>query len=60
MKDLIDSKTDSELYKALIAEVAKANNELKCARADIEKAQNRLGFVLVVLNRLTDRNNHES
>jgi hypothetical protein len=53
--DLLDRKTDKELEQSLLAEVAKASNEIKCARADLEKATNRLSFLLVVINKLINR-----
>lgn len=53
--DILDSKSDRELEKSLLAEVAKASNELRCARQDIEKATNRLNFLLVVINKLINR-----
>ena len=51
----IDSKTDSDLLRSLLAEVAKASNELRCARADVDKAQSRMQFALAVLNELIQR-----
>lgn len=53
--DLIDNKTDSELLAVLIEEAAKARNEINCASRDIAKAQNRLSFVLLLVNRLKER-----
>ena len=53
--DLIDSKSDRELLKSLLAEVAKATNELRCAQADVAKSQSRLQFAVVLLNKLIDR-----
>lgn len=53
--DVIDSKSDKELLESLIAEVAKASNEIKCAKGDIEKAQNRIRFINMVLHTLIDR-----
>lgn len=53
--DLIDKKTDEELLSSLLAEVAKAKNELKCARNDIDKAQGRLGFLILLANTLIER-----
>ena len=53
--DVIDSKSDKELLESLIAEVAKASNEIKCARGDIEKAQSRIRFINMVLHTLIDR-----
>lgn len=54
--DIIDSKTDKELLASMVAEAAKATAEIKTARSDIEKAQNRLKFVLMLTNKLIERN----
>lgn len=53
--DLLDSKTIEELEKSLLAEVAKASNEIRCAKQDLEKASGRLNFLLVVINKLINR-----
>jgi hypothetical protein len=53
--DVIDEKNDKELIQSILAEIAKANNELKCARGDIEKAQGRIKFATLLLNRLIER-----
>jgi hypothetical protein len=53
--NILDKKTDNELHQSLLAEVAKASNEIKCARQDIDKASNRLNFLLVVINNLINR-----
>lgn len=53
--DIIDSKTDKQLLESLIAEIAKSNNEIKCARKDVDKAQNRIKFVTMLLHKLLDR-----
>lgn len=53
--DILDSKTDKELLQSLIAEIAKATNEIKCARGDIDKAQGRIKFLLVVAHTLIQR-----
>lgn len=53
--DILDKKNDKELLKVLLEEAAKAANEIRCARNDIEKAQKRIGFVTVLVNRLLDR-----
>ena len=47
--------TQEDLLKSALAETAKATNEIKSAKADISKAQSRLSFVLMILNRLTDK-----
>lgn len=53
--DVIDNKNDKELLESLIAEIAKATNELKCARGDLDKAQSRIKFLLVLAHRLIER-----
>lgn len=53
--DIIDNKTDKEIIQSLIAETAKASAELKCAQADIIKAQNRIKFLLVLSHELINR-----
>lgn len=55
MKDLMENKTDEELLKSILAETAKANNEIACARRDITKATSRLNFLVVLANKLIDR-----
>jgi hypothetical protein len=52
---IIDDKTDQELQTSLLAEIAKAQNELRCAKADIDKAQGRLKFCILVANTLINR-----
>ena len=37
-----DTKTTPEILKSLNAEVAKAQNEIKCANGDIYKAQGQI------------------
>ena len=53
--DVLDTKTDKQLLESLIAEIAKATNEIKCARGDIEKAQSRIKFMLVLTHTLIER-----
>ena len=53
--DILDKLSENELTQTLIAEIAKATNEIKCARADIDKAQSRLRFILVVAHELINR-----
>jgi hypothetical protein len=53
--DVIDSKTTNQLLLSLLAETAKATNELRCAQADVTKAQSRLQFSVAVLNQLIER-----
>jgi len=53
--DIFDSKNDTELYQSIIAESAKATNEIRCAKADIEKATSRLKFLVMLANKLIER-----
>lgn len=53
--DVLDKKTTEELIVSLVGEAAKASNELRCAKADIEKMQGRLNFTLVLLNEVIKR-----
>jgi hypothetical protein len=53
--DFLHNKSSDELLKSLLAEVAKASNEIKCAQGDLVKAQGRIQFVLAVVNTLINR-----
>jgi glutamine phosphoribosylpyrophosphate amidotransferase len=53
--DILDSKNDTEILLSVVAEAAKASAEIKTAKNDIEKAQNRLRFVLMLAHKLIDR-----
>jgi hypothetical protein len=53
--DMLDKKSDLELLQSLLAEMAKANNEIKCAQTDLNKAQNRIKFLLLLANTLIYR-----
>jgi hypothetical protein len=53
--DILDKLSENELTQTLIAELAKATNEIKCAKADIDKAQSRLRFILVVAHEMINR-----
>ena len=53
--DLLKTKSDEELLKSLLAEIAKSTNELKCARGDLDKAQSRINFLVVLANELIKR-----
>lgn len=61
---ILDNKTDLELSESLVAELAKAQNEIGCARKDLEKAQGRLKFLIVLahelINRQGDQNENQS
>jgi hypothetical protein len=53
--DLLDNKREEDLLDALLPEIAKAQNEIRCARRDLEKATNRVSFVLLIVNKLIER-----
>lgn len=53
---ILHNKDRLELEQSLLAEIAKASNELRCATADLSKAQSRLSFCIAVANELIDRN----
>ena len=52
---ILNTKTDKELMQTVLAEIAKARNEIKCAEADVKKANARLGFLVTVANELLSR-----
>jgi hypothetical protein len=52
---ILNTLTDKELQETVIKEVAKARNELKCAQADMKKANSRLSFLVVLANELIHR-----
>jgi hypothetical protein len=53
--DILDKKTDEELLRSMLGELAKAANEIKCAKGDLDKATSRLSFLLVLANTLIER-----
>jgi hypothetical protein len=57
---VIDSKSDHELLRSLLAETAKATNELNCSLGDVQKAQSRLSFVLALANTLIERSTDQA
>jgi hypothetical protein len=53
--DILKNKTDQEILESVLAEIAKSTNEIRCAQADITKAQSRLTFVIAAVNHLINR-----
>lgn len=51
----MENKSDKQLLESILAETAKANNEIACAKRDITKATSRLNFLVVLANKLIDR-----
>ena len=54
-----DKHTPKDILTSLKGEVAKAQNEIKCAEKDIIKAQGRLQFCLSALHNLECRHIEE-
>ena len=50
-----NTKTTLEILKSMEAEIAKAQNELRCARGDVEKASNRIAFCISAIHNLKNR-----
>ena len=53
--DIIENKTDRELLESLLASVAKAQNELRGAENDLQKAMRRNQFNIMLINKLIER-----
>jgi hypothetical protein len=53
--NILENKTDAELIRSLLAEIAKSQNEIRCARGDLEKANSRVNFCIALLNDLVNR-----
>jgi hypothetical protein len=53
--DVLDNKSDKDLLDSMIPEVAKAMNEIRCARRDLDKAVSRVSFLLVIINEMINR-----
>jgi len=53
--DVLDKSSD-DLVEAMLPELAKAMSELRCAKQDLEKATNRMSFILLLVNIVINRN----
>jgi len=53
--EILTNKTSQELAQSVIAETAKARNEIACAQRDCAKAESRLKFLIAVANELAKR-----
>jgi hypothetical protein len=53
--DVLDTKTQKELLDSLVPEIAKTLNEIRCARRDLDKANSRINFLMVLANKLIER-----
>jgi hypothetical protein len=52
---IFDTKTLPEIYDSILAEVAKASAEIRCAKNDLAQAETRMKFVIATMHYL--RNN---
>ena len=50
-----NTKTVQEIILSMEAEIAKAQNELRCAKGDVEKASNRIAFCISAIHNLKSR-----
>lgn len=57
--EIWNNKTKKEILSSIESEIAKAQNELKCALGDIQKAQNRIAFTLSAIHNLKKRDLQE-
>ena len=52
---ILNTLNKKELAQTILAEVAKAKNEIRCAESDLKKANSRLGFLVAVANELLNK-----
>lgn len=55
MNNILDEATDAELLSSLLASVAKAQNEIRSAESDLQKAVRRNQFNIMLINKLLER-----
>ena len=53
--EVLEQATRQELLQSVLAEIAKATNEVNCASKDLQKARSRLTFLIAVVNELLNR-----
>jgi len=53
------NKSTKQILQSIEPEVAKAQNEIKCAEGDVRKAQSRLAFILSAIHNLKTRDIQE-
>lgn len=49
---IFDTKTLPEIYDSILAEVAKASSEIRCAKNDLAQAETRMKFVIATMHYL--------
>jgi len=52
---IFDTKTLAEIYDSIVAEVAKASAEIRCAKNDLAQAETRMKFVLATMHYLKSK-----
>jgi len=52
---VLADKSNTELLQSVVAELAKARAELRCAEEDLKKAAGRIGFLIVLSHELINR-----
>lgn len=52
---ILNTLSKTEIAQTILAEVAKAKNEIRCAENDLKKASSRLGFLVAVANELLNK-----
>jgi hypothetical protein len=52
---IFDTKTLPEIYDSILAEIAKASNEIRCAKNDLAQAETRMKFVLATMHYLKNK-----
>lgn len=53
--DMLSKKTDNEIVRSMLAEIAKSKAELLSAEADLNKVRNRISFLIVLTNEMINR-----
>ena len=52
---IFDKHDEDEIFRSILAETAKAANELRCAKGDLNQVDVRLKFILAAINHLQQR-----
>lgn len=53
--DILDNKSQKELLQSLLGSAAKAQNEIRSAEADLQKAIKRNQFNIMLINKMIER-----
>lgn len=53
--EILDKQTTKQLVESLIKELAKTQNEIKCAQGDLNKASSRAKFLIMLANAINER-----